>query len=26
MRVFTDLPDGIDEPATTGSTWEPSGP
>ncbi len=25
-RVFTDLPDGIDDPAAIGSTWQPSGP
>lgn len=25
-RVFTDLPDGIDDPAAIGSTWRPSGP
>lgn len=24
-RVFTELPDGIDEPAAIGSTWEPPG-
>lgn len=24
-RAFTDLPDGIDDPATIGSTWSPSG-
>lgn len=25
-RAFTDLPDGVDEPAAIGSTWQPSGP
>jgi len=25
-RIFTDLPEGIDEPARIGSTWEPSAP
>jgi len=24
-RVFTDLPDGVDDPAAIGSTWRPSG-
>src|SRR5689334_6011925 len=25
-RILTDLPDGIDDPAAIGSTWQPSGP
>lgn len=25
-RVFTDLPDGVDDPAAIGSSWQPSGP
>jgi hypothetical protein len=25
-RVFTDLPDGVDDPAAIGSAWQPSGP
>lgn len=25
-RVFTDMPDGVDDPAAIGSTWQPSGP
>ena len=25
-RVFTDLPDGVDDPAVIGSTWQPSDP
>jgi hypothetical protein len=25
-RAFTDLPDGIDDPAAIGTTWQPSGP
>lgn len=25
-RVFTDLPDGVDDPAVIGSTWQPSEP
>ncbi|WP_451977689.1 hypothetical protein [Azospirillum endophyticum] len=25
-RIFTDLPDGVDDPAAIGSTWQPTGP